>query len=221
MLRPLSAVVLASITLASPAFADIWTVGHGGTSQFYTVADALSDVRVRDGDTIRVSAGGYIGGIDLTDRALTLDPGSSAILGGAPGIIDVYGDLSVGAGSSVNFEIAGRRDGLVSGPAEFDQFIVTGNVNFSGALQVILRGGFTPVYGDSFALIQSAGSLTFTGTTVMPALAAGLSWNVSVVSGSSEFGPSGSSLIARVVPAPGAAALIGLAGLASHRRRRA
>jgi|GEM_PF-2202980 len=215
MLRPLSAVVLASITLATPAFADVWTVGHGGASQFYTVADALGDHRVKDGDILKILSGGYIGDMDFSNRALTIEPGNS------PGIVDVYGNMSVGSASTINFEIGGLQDGLLFGTPDFDQFIVTGNVNFAGKLKVTLYGGFSPSYGDSFALIQSGGTLNFTGTTVLPALSGGLSWNIAVVGGSSEFGPSGSSLVASVVPAPGAAALIGLAGIATNRRRRA
>lgn len=215
MLRPLSAVVLASITLTTTAFADVWTVGHGGSSHFYTVADALGDVRVKDGDTIRIASGGYIGDMDFSDRALTIEPGNS------PGIVDVYGNMSVGAASTINFEIGGLYDGLLTGTPEFDQFIVTGNTTFSGKLKVTLLSSFNPSLGDSFALIQSGGSLSFTGTTILPTLSGGLSWNIAVVAGSSEFGASGSSLVASVVPAPGAAALIGLAGLATNRRRRA
>lgn len=215
MLRSLSAVALASLALVSPAMADIWTVGHGGTSHFYSVSDALGDVRVKDGDTLRIFSGGYIGDMDFSDRALTIEPGNS------PGIVDVYGNMSVGSASTINFEIGGLSDGLLSGTPEFDQFIVTGNVNFSGKLKITLYGGFTPTLGDAFKLIQSGGSLNFTGTTILPALSGGLSWNVAVVSGSSEFGASGYSLVASVVPAPGAAALIGLAGLVTSRRRRA
>lgn len=215
MLRPLSAVLLASISLTAPAMADVWTVGHGGASQFYTVADALGDTRVKDGDILKILSGGYIGDMDFSDRALTIEPGNS------PGIVDVFGNMSVGSASTINFEIGGLQNGLLFGTPEFDQFIVTGNVSFSGKLKITLYGGFAPSMGDSFALIQSGGSLNFTGTTILPTLASGLSWNIAVVSGSSEFGATGSSLVASVVPAPGAAALIGLAGLATSRRRRA
>lgn len=81
-------------------------------------------------------------------------------------------------------------------------------------------GGFSPVYGDSFKLIQAGGTISFTGVTSLPALSGGLSWDVQVVSGSDRFG-SGAMLVANVVPAPGAAALVGLAGLTLSRRRRA
>jgi MYXO-CTERM domain-containing protein len=215
MLRSLSAVALASMAVVAPASAEIWTVGHGGSSHFYTVAEAMGDVRVQDGDTIRIASGGYIGDMDFSSRALTIEPGNS------PGIVDVYGNMFVGTASTVNFELSGLQNGLGSGVPEFDQFIVTGSVSYAGKLKITLFGAFSPSLGDSFALIQSGGALNFTGSTILPTLSGGLSWSVAVVAGSSEFGSAGSSLVASVVPAPGAVALIGLAGLATSRRRRA
>jgi len=215
MLRPLSAVSLTVLALVSPASAGLWTVGHGSHVDFYTVSDAIGSVVVANGDTIRVASGGYIGDFDTGDKLLTFEPGNS------PGIVDVYGSMYVRPNSTVNFEIGGFNSGLASGYPDFDQFIVTGNVNFQGTLGVRLVNGFSPSLGDSWAIIQSGGTISFTGATTLPTLAGGLSWSVQVVSGSSEFGSSGSSLIVSVVPAPGAAALIGLAGLATARRRRA
>jgi hypothetical protein len=215
MLRPLSAVSLVTLALSAPAVAGLWTVGHGSHSDFYTVADAIGSVVVANGDTIRVASGGYIGDFDTGDKVLTFEPGNS------PGIVDVYGSMFVRPSSTVNFEIGGFATGLNAGAPDFDQFIVTEDVNYQGTLGVRLINGFTPNLGDSWALIQSGGALNFSGLTSLPALSGGLSWNVEVVSGSSEFGASGSSLIVSVVPAPSAAALVGLAGLATSRRRRA
>jgi len=215
MLRPLSAVALTSLALASSASAGLWVVGHGEDSHFYSVADAVGSVVVTDGDTIRVASGGYIGDFDTGEKTLSFEPGDS------PGIVDVYGNMYVRPNSTVNFEIGGFNTGLLAGNPDFDQFIVTGNVNYQGTLAVRLTNSFSPSLGDSWALIQSGGTITFSGITSLPTLAGGLSWDVQVVGGSSEFGASGSSLVVSVVPAPGAAALIGLAGLVTTRRRRA
>ena len=215
MLRPLSAVALTSLALASSASAGLWVVGHGEDSHFYSVADAVGSVVVTDGDTIRVASGGYIGDFDTGSKTLTFEPGNS------PGIVDVYGSMYVRPNSTVNFEIGGLNSGLVSGPTEFDQFIVNGNVLYEGTLSVVLYGGFSPSLGNSWALIQASGTINYAGLKSLPALSGGLSWDIQVVSGSSEFGASGSSLVVSVVPAPGAAALVGLAGVATSRRRRA
>ena len=118
MLRPLSAVLLASISLTAPAMADVWTVGHGGASQFYTVADALGDTRVKDGDILKILSGGYIGDMDFSDRALTIEPGNS------PGIVDVFGNMSVGSASTINFEIGGLHAGRAQRPVEGAEIVV-------------------------------------------------------------------------------------------------
>jgi MYXO-CTERM domain-containing protein len=179
------------------------------------VADAFGSAKVKDGDVVRVLSGGYMGDFDTGTKVLTIEPGNS------PGIVDVFGNMFVRPNSTVNFEIGGYNSGLSGGNPQFDQFIVTGNVNFEGVVEITQTQGFMPSLGDSFAIIQSGGSMSFTGTTVLPSLSGGLSWQVAVVSGSSEFGASGHSMVASVVPAPGAAALVGLAGLVSSRRRRA
>lgn len=215
MLRSLPAVSTLALAVAGSASAGaIWTVGPEPTANFFSLRDAVNSVAVLDGDTLRVSAGGYIGDFDTGAKALNLAQP-------APGIVDLFGNMTVRPSSNITFQIAGYNSGLVSGTPEFDQFIVTGNVNYQGRLTVVLGGSLTPQLGDSWALIQAGGSISFTGPTTLPTLGGGLSWNVAVVSGSSEFGAGGSSLVVSVVPAPGAAALIGLAGLATNRRRRA
>ncbi|MFZ4696923.1 MAG: hypothetical protein ACOYMO_02870 [Phycisphaerales bacterium] len=215
MLRTISSVSLAALALTASASAGLWTVGVSGNPDFYTVADAFGSAKVKDGDVVRVLSGGYIGDFDTGTKVLTIEPGNS------PGIVDVFGNMFVRPNSTVNFEIGGYNSGLSGGNPQFDQFIVTGNVNFEGVVEITQTQGFMPSLGDSFAIIQSGGSMSFTGTTVLPSLSGGLSWQVAVVSGSSEFGASGYSMVASVVPAPSAAALVGLAGLVSSRRRRA
>jgi MYXO-CTERM domain-containing protein len=211
MVRSLSIVSL-SLLASTNALAGIWTVG-AGNHDFFSVADAMGDGRVQDGDTIRILSGSYVG-FDTGDKLLTIEPGNS------PGIVNFGGNVRVRSNSTVNFEIGGLNSGLVSGTPDFDQFIVNGNVSYEGTLGVVLYGGFTPSLGNSWALIQASGTISYSGLQSLPALAGGLSWDVQVVGGSSEFGASGSSLVVSVVPAPGAAALIGLAGLATARRRR-
>ena len=206
------AIASLSLLASTNALAGIWTVG-AGSHDFFSVADAMGDGRVQNGDTIRILSGSYVG-FDTGDKLLTIEPGNS------PGIVNFNGNVRVRSNSTVNFEIGGLNSGLVSGPTEFDQFIVVGDVNFEGTLGVVLYGGYTPSLGNSWALVQASGTINFSGLSNLPTLSGGLNWDVQVVSGSSEFGASGSSLVVSVVPAPGAAALVGLAGLATARRRR-
>ena len=205
-------VVLLAATVAAPAAADLWVVSNG-QGDFDSIAAALLDQRIRSGDTLRVLSGTY-GGFDTGELSLTIEPGNS------PGIVNFTDAVRVRSNSQVNFEIGGYNSGLSGGNPEFDQFIVAGNVNFEGRLGIRLINGFAPNFGDSWNLIQASGSINFSGLTDLPTLANGLNWSIQVVAGASEFGGSGNSLVASVVPAPGAAALVGLAGLIGSRRRR-
>lgn len=211
MSRSLPVIVLAA-SCAAPAAADLWVVSNG-EGDFDSIAAALLDQRIRNGDTLRVLSGTY-GGFDTGDLSLTIEPGNS------PGIVNFTGPVRVRANSQVNFEIGGYNNGLSGGAPDFDQFLVDGNMLFEGSLGIRLINSFSPNFGDSWTLIQASGSISFSGLTDLPSLGNGLSWNIQIVSGSGEFGGSGSSLVASVVPAPGAAALIGLAGLVGSRRRR-
>lgn len=213
MFRSLTAISIA-FAATSVASAGLWVVDRDGNHDFNSVQDAFGDVRLQDGDILRILTGTY-GGFDTGDKVVTIEPGNS------PGIVYLTGNSRVRASATTNFEIAGLNSGLTSGPVEFDQFIVSGNMNYEGTLGIRLTNGFAPAYGQSWALIQASGTIAFTGITTLPALQDGLSWNIQVVSGSSVFGSGGASLVASVVPAPGAAALVGLAGLATSRRRRA
>lgn len=213
MLRSPSAVLLATLALAPLAHAGVtWTVGSDAGYDFYNIHTAVSDTRVQNGDSIRIFSGGYLG-FDSGEKALRFEPGNS------PGIVDVFGNMFLRENSSINFEIGGYNSGLSSGAPDFDQFIVTGNVNLVGNLEITLYNGFAPNLGDSWAIVQAGGTINYTGVTSFPTLSGGLSWNIAVVPGSGEFGGSGSSLVVSVVPTPGAAALVGLAGLIGSRRR--
>ncbi|NBX25118.1 MAG: hypothetical protein EBQ99_03580 [Planctomycetes bacterium] len=205
--------LLATLALAPLAHAGVtWTVGSDAGYDFYNIHTAVSDTRVQNGDSIRIFSGGYLG-FDSGEKALRFEPGNS------PGIVDVFGNMFLRQNSSINFEIGGYNSGLSSGAPDFDQFIVTGNVNLVGNLEITLYNGFAPNLGDSWAIVQAGGTINYTGVTSFPTLSGGLSWNIAVVPGSGEFGGSGSSLVVSVVPTPGAAALVGLAGLIGSRRR--
>ncbi|MFM7808173.1 MAG: hypothetical protein ACKPEA_09645, partial [Planctomycetota bacterium] len=82
------AIVSVSLIAASNANAGVWVVGQGGSNDFFTVTDALGDIRVTDGDTLRILSGTY-GGFDTGDKALTIEPGNS------PGIVNIVGNMRV------------------------------------------------------------------------------------------------------------------------------
>lgn len=146
---------------------------------------------------------------------------ASAGLANSASIYEVFGSVSIAPTSTATFNIGGRNSGLIgpSVPPEFDQFVVTGDFSLAGTLRIALFNDFVPVQGDSFTLVHALGDVTFSGVFTAPALADGLSWQVTVGSGG-MFGAEGSTLVASVVPAPGAIALLAAGGLASGSRRR-
>ena len=87
----------------------------------------------------------------VTANGGTISPGSS------PGKISVVGNLSLGAGSTLEVEIDGRTLGT-----EYDQLDVSGGVDIGGAT-LDLAFGFTPEAGDEFVIISNDGTDAVTG----------------------------------------------------------
>ena len=219
-----SSLVLAA-ALVAPASAAVVTVGPGGTAsgfQFAEVADAIAFASA--GDTIFVQArseGGvrhsYAGfDLGLAQQGVTMEWGNS------PGIIEVGGNMRVGPNADMLFELAGTNNSqaLTSGRVQYDTVFVSGDFRLEGMLNLVNFNGFAPALGHAFELVATTGSVTWTGAFELhftaPALASGLSWQYSV--GTGTLG--GQSIFATVVPAPGAIALLGVAGLTAARRRR-
>lgn len=221
--------VTASLALASalvaPAAAALVTVGPGGAAsgfQFAEVSDAIAFASA--GDTIFVQARTVDGarhsyaGFDLA----LAEPGVSMQWGNSPGIIEIGGNMRVGPNADMLFELGGTNNSqaLTSGRVQYDTVYVTGNFRLEGMLNLVSYNGFAPSVGHSFELVSTTGSVTWTGAFDLhftaPALGAGLSWQYSVATGTLG----GQSIFATVVPAPGAVALLGVAGLVAKRRRR-
>lgn len=220
---PSIAIVVASV--AAPASAALVTVGPGGTAagfQFAEVADAIAFASA--GDTIFVRArteGGARHSYAGFDLGLA-QPGVTMEWGNSPGIIEVGGNMRVGPNADMLFELGGTNNSqaLTSGRVQYDTVFVSGNFRLEGMLNLVNFNGFVPDLGHAFELVATSGSVTWTGSFDLhftaPALAAGLSWQYSV--GTGTLG--GQSVFATVVPAPGAIAVLGLAGVAACRRRR-
>ena len=202
------------------------TVGPGGTAngyQYGQISDAIAAANA--GDTIH-AAGRTVYGSNFRYAAFDLESGADdleLIWGNSPGVIEVDGNLKVGANSTMVFELNGTDNSrvLTTGRVDYDTVLVDGNMILNGIFNVSLGSTFTPSVGNRFELAATSGSITWSGTLglhlSLPALTAGQSWSTTVESGGLL---GGQSLFITVVPAPGAVALLGAATLVGSGRRR-
>lgn len=214
-----------ALVVAVPASAAIVTVGPGGSASgfdFAQVSDAISFASA--GDTIYAKAR-TVGGTRFTYDAFDLSQaaeGVSFVWGNSPGVIEIGGTMRVGANANLEFELGGtdNSEALTTGRVQYDTVFVHGDFGLEGILGLSLYNGFAPDVGDSFELVATSGTVTWTGSFPLhftaPTLADGAAWQFTVAAGSNG----GQSIFATVVPGPGAIALLGAAGLAASARRR-
>ena len=215
-----------ALLIAAPAWCAMVTVGPGGTAngfQYGQISDAIAAAAA--GDTIH-AAGRSVYGSNFRYAAFDLDSGADGlelIWGNSPGVIEVDGNLKVGANSTMVFELTGTNNSraLTTGRVDYDTVLVYGNMILNGLFDVSLGSTFTPSVGNRFELAATSGSITWSGMLglhlSLPALTAGQSWSTTVESGGLL---GGQSLFVTVVPAPGAVALLGAATLVGGSRRR-
>ncbi len=201
------------VTVTNSAGATVLTTANNAAA----LADAMAWVSGQEG-TFNVSAqsGRYDSFADVNNATITW--------GNSPGVIDLYGGMRVRPAGQMLFELAGTDNSAAptGGAVLYDTVLADGSVLYEGILKVQLLSGFVPTLGNSFQLIATTPSNTvsWTGTLEAPTLAAGLSWQVNVGTGTLT-GYTGQALYLTVVPSPGALALLATAGTIGVRRRRA
>ena len=222
-----AAILSASATLlvAAPAWCAIVTVGPGGTLNGYQYGQISHAIAAAGaGDTIN-AAGRSVYGDNFRYDAFDLESGPEGldlVWGNSPGVIEVGGNLKVGANATMVFELTGTNNSraLTTGRVDYDTVLVYGNMILNGVFNVSLGSTFTPSVGNRFELAATSGSITWSGTLdlhlSLPTLTAGQSWSTTIETG--LLG--GQSLFVTVVPAPGAVALLGAATLVGSGRRR-
>jgi hypothetical protein len=104
--------------------------------------------------TISIFEGGVLkgnGGTVLGD--VFVESGGSVMPGSSPGRLLIDGDLTLRAGSLIDFEIGGTDE------ADYDILDITGNLVAEGAFDLMLTlvGGFVPADGASFNLLRVGG----------------------------------------------------------------
>ena len=101
-----------ALLIAAPAWCALVTVGPGGTAngyQYGQISDAIAAAAA--GDTIH-AAGRSVYRSDFRYDAFDLESGADGlelIWGNSPGVIEVDGNLKVGANSSMGFELTGTN----------------------------------------------------------------------------------------------------------------
>ena len=202
------------------------TVGPGGTAngfQYGQISDAIAAANA--GDTIH-AAGRSVYGSNFRYAAFDLESGADdleLIWGNSPGVIEVDGNLKVGANSTMVFELTGTNNSrvLTTVRVDYDTVLVYGNLTLNGTFAVSLGSTYTPSVGNRFELAATQGTIGWSGSSLglhlsLPTLTAGQSWSTTIETG--LLG--GQSLFITVVPAPGAVALLGAATLVGSGRRR-
>ena len=226
-MKNIAAIFSASATLlvAAPAWCAMVTVGPGGTAngyQYGQISDAIAAAGA--GDTINAAARTVYGSSFRYD-AFDLESGPDGlnlVWGNSPGVIEVGGNLRLGANSSMSFELTGTDNSraLTTGRVDYDTVLVYGNLTLNGLFAVSLGSTFVPSVGNRFELAATSGTITWSGTLglhlTLPTLTAGQSWSTTIETG--LLG--GQSLFITVVPAPGAMALLGAASMIGTGRRR-
>ncbi len=114
-----------------------------------------------------LTGAGTIGGA-LTNRGVVA-PGQPL------GTLNITGDYTQGAAGALNVEVGGLTAGT-----QHDQVVVTGAASLAGTLNVSLINGFAPALGHTITILRGGSvSGNFTATN-LPALSAGLTWQVVV-----------------------------------------
>jgi T5SS/PEP-CTERM-associated repeat protein len=115
-----------------------------------------------------VSGAGTFTGGGTTEFEGDLKPGNS------PANVTFGGNVVISPTAGTIIELAGTTKG-----AQYDSLTIAGTASLSGALDVVLLGGFIPSPGQSFNILTAAGGLDGTfDTTNLPALAGGLYFNL-------------------------------------------
>ena len=154
-----------------------------------------------------IGAGGAIVGSGTIQANMVTNQGTFSP-GNSPGLLTFTSNLTLLSSSVLNMELAGTNS------SQFDHIAVGGAFALDGTLNVSLIDGFTPQAGNTFKLFDFPLLSGTFSTTNFGALAEGLAWDTSNLYITGTLG------VLNAIPEPGAAALLGIAGLLVLLRRR-
>lgn len=181
-------------------------------------------------NAVTVASGATLGGTGEIYRNISVAAGGTLSPGASPGILTIHGNVTLAATAGALFELAGAAPG--NGAGNHDQLVVNGSVSLSGAILSAVMN-YHASTSDVFWLVLNDGGDAVTGT--FAGLAEGATVNLGVygtevftaqISYTGNFatgmvdGSGNDIVLYNVVPAPGAAGLLMLAGCVGTRRRR-
>jgi autotransporter-associated beta strand protein len=147
--------------------------------------------------------GGTLGGRGTIHGSVTVGEGGLVSPGNSPGLLTIDGDYTQDPLATLEMELGGLTRG-----DEYDALDVTGTMNLAGTLDVVLYGGFEPLAGNSFDILDWGDIAGAFDAVNLPTLTGGLYWDTS------ELYTDGTL---NVVPIPGAV-ILGALGLATAAR---
>ncbi|MBI5686490.1 MAG: leucine-rich repeat protein, partial [Verrucomicrobia bacterium] len=139
---------------------------HSATLDLFGGAHGFADGLFINTSASLIGTGSITGSIT---NAGVIAPGDSI------GVITDTGDLSLLGGAMMSMELGGTNTWL------YDQFDVSGALNFGGTLSVSLVNGFTPQAGDRFDLFDFGSGAGAFGSLNLPALDPSLYWNTNLL----------------------------------------
>lgn len=153
----------------SGGFSNSGTVNvNGGTLGFSGGYTDGGGALVLGGGTVTAPAAGLVlntgqlSGVGTITGNLTHN--GTFNVGSSPGTMSVAGNLTLGAGSTLNIELGGTTQGI-----NYDLLQVTGSANLNGTMNVSLFGGFTGAAGNVFDVMTYASRTGDFATVNFPA----------------------------------------------------
>ena len=146
------------------------------------------------GGTISGNGSVFVGSGPITGQVRIEEGGRLAVgdeQGPGVGTLEITGgDVAVGAGGIVSFDLAGLGAGTGHDELIVDRFAFIGD---ESTLEVALAGGFTPQLGQTFTLITTGEGVL--GTFTHTSLPAGYSWDVDYLPNSVRIEVTGLGLL--------------------------
>lgn len=116
---------------------------------------AMTDSLLSVDHDLNVDEGGSIQGTGVIICGGTVHNNGFIAPGLSPGILNINGNLEIGATGVLNMEAAGATPGT-----QADQLIVTGSLTMNGTLHLQFINGFAPKQGDTLQLLNVSGAVS-------------------------------------------------------------